>query len=70
MYKHIVFKAHYQDRCKGAKTHKRSSPPWPEGCLLVPTRIYGRMYKKNASTTPKVSRLFFINKRISPANTP
>ena len=53
MYHHIVYKAHYQDRCKGKLTHKRSSPPWPEGCLLVPTRISWADLQKERLNNPK-----------------
>lgn len=36
-YHHIVFKAHYDDRCSG--THKRADPYYPEGCCLDPRRL-------------------------------
>ena len=38
-YKHIVFKAHYDELCKGKETHAKSSPPYPVGCLLDPRRL-------------------------------
>lgn len=38
-YHHVMFKAHYEDRCKGAETHKPSAAPYPEGCLLYPRRL-------------------------------
>lgn len=38
-YHHICFPAHDDDGCKGAEFHKRSSPPWPDGCLLFPRRL-------------------------------
>ena len=37
-YHHIVFKAHYDAQCDETE-HKKSSKPYPEGCLLVPRRI-------------------------------
>lgn len=37
MYHHVVFKAHYTDRCKGE--HEDTSPAWPDGCLLEPARL-------------------------------
>ena len=37
-YHHIVFKAHYDETCDNTQ-HKKSSKPYPEGCLLVPRRI-------------------------------
>ena len=39
LYKHVVFKAHYETRCKGALTHKATSAPYPDGCLLYPKRL-------------------------------
>lgn len=37
MYRHIVFRAHDETRCKGE--HGRDAPPWPDGCLLDPKRL-------------------------------
>lgn len=37
-YHHVVFRAHYDDRCSPA-FHKRDAPPYPEGCLLDPYRL-------------------------------
>jgi hypothetical protein len=36
VYRHIVYKAHYEDRCEGR--HGLDAPPYPEGCLLDPKR--------------------------------
>lgn len=36
-YRHITFKAHYEDRCVG--DHGRNATPYPEGCLLYPRRL-------------------------------
>lgn len=44
-YKHVIFKAHYEDRCAhldaaGRKAmHVPSAPAYPEGCLLEPVRL-------------------------------
>lgn len=38
-YRHIVYKAHYEDRCRGPASHRASAAPWPEGCLLDPYRL-------------------------------
>jgi hypothetical protein len=37
-YKHLVYKAHYEDRCD-TKHHKRTAEPYPTGCLLDPRRL-------------------------------
>lgn len=39
-FKHIVYKAHYDDRCPGP--HPAKSPPYPQGCLLDPYRLSWR----------------------------
>lgn len=36
-YHHIVYRAHYEDRCKGE--HTIDAPYYPEGCLLDPRRL-------------------------------
>jgi hypothetical protein len=41
-YHHIKFQAHYEDRCKPPGTHRRDAKPYPEGCLLSPSRINWR----------------------------
>jgi len=38
-YHHIIFKAHYEEKCDDPENHKKSGDPYPEGCLLVPRRI-------------------------------
>lgn len=44
-YRHVVFKAHYEDRCAGAddaerrRLHAPSAPAYPDGCLLDPKRL-------------------------------
>lgn len=38
IYRHVIYKAHYEDRCQGKLTHKKDAPPYPEGCLLDPYR--------------------------------
>jgi hypothetical protein len=39
-YHHIVFKAHYQDRCRDE--HGVDAPYYPQGCLLDPRRLAWR----------------------------
>lgn len=53
LYHHILFKAHYEELCKGAATHKRSSPPWPEGCLLFPSRVSWRQLQQIKLNNPR-----------------
>lgn len=37
LFEHIVYRAHYEDRCEGL--HSIDAPAWPEGCLLDPVRL-------------------------------
>ena len=37
LFEHIVYRAHYEDRCEGL--HGIDAPAWPEGCLLDPVRL-------------------------------
>jgi hypothetical protein len=37
-YHHIIFRAHYPDRCE-PEHHKKSATPYPDGCLLSPRRL-------------------------------
>lgn len=47
-YRHIVYKAHYEDRCVG--DHGRDAVPYPEGCLLDPRRLsWGKLQQKRAN---------------------
>lgn len=36
-YRHIIFPAHFEDKCEG--NHGKSAEPWPDGCLLDPVRL-------------------------------
>lgn len=40
-YKHLLYKAHYQEHCD-PEHHKRTSKPYPDGCLLDPRRLSWR----------------------------
>lgn len=40
-YKHLLYKAHYQELCD-PEHHKRTSQPYPNGCLLDPRRLSWR----------------------------
>ena len=41
-YKHLIYRAHYEDKCQGDDSHRKSSPAYPEGCLLDPRRLSWR----------------------------
>lgn len=47
-YRHIVYKAHYEDRC--SNDHGRSALPYPDGCLLDPKRLsWKKLQQKKAN---------------------
>jgi hypothetical protein len=37
-YKHLIYKAHYDEKCDGTQ-HRRDAAPYPDGCLLDPRRL-------------------------------
>jgi hypothetical protein len=37
-YKHLLYKAHYEDKCT-PESHKKSAEAYPDGCLLDPRRL-------------------------------
>lgn len=43
-YRHVIYKAHYDELCTGS--HPRSTPAWPDGCLLDPHRLSWRDLKR------------------------
>jgi hypothetical protein len=53
-YHHIIFKSHYEDRCKGKESHKLSAAPYPEGCLLSPRRVSWRELSGFQKNRPNV----------------
>jgi hypothetical protein len=64
LYHHIVFKAHYQDRCQGQ--HKISSPPYPDGCLLDPRRLTWREVATTRRLNPKTYSVVMQQEDTSP----
>jgi hypothetical protein len=38
-YHHILYKAHYEEKCDPAVTHRRDAPSYPDGCLLSNGRL-------------------------------
>ena len=38
-YHHILYKAHYEEKCNPTETHRQNSPSYPEGCLLSNWRL-------------------------------
>lgn len=45
-YRHIIYKAHYEELCRQDGAHPRNMPAWPEGCLLDPHRLSWKDLKR------------------------
>lgn len=46
MYRHVIYKVHYDDLCQGVETHRHDAPAYPDGCLLDPRRMPWRDVRK------------------------
>lgn len=65
-YAHIVFKAHYDDRCEGL--HKRTSPYYPEGCLLDPRRLTWRDLRMEMGNPRNNFAVIYQQEDVDPSN--
>ena len=59
-YHHIVYQAHYDDKCEG--DHSRHAKPWPEGCLLFPRRLTWRRLRFAKANTPERYQITYQQK--------
>lgn len=57
-YTHLVFKAHYEENCRGLETHQAGAPSWPEGCLLDPKRLTWRDVRKAMNNRRRFSVVY------------
>lgn len=46
MYRRLVYRAHYEELCRGADTHRKGVGAYPHGCLLDPRRLPWRDVRK------------------------
>jgi hypothetical protein len=53
-YHHILYKAHYEEKCRGPETHVPTAPNYPDGCLLSKWRLPWR--EINALMTNRAER--------------
>ena len=65
-YHHILYKAHYEDRCE--KNHKVSSDPYPDGCLLYPRRLNWRKLTHIQQSTPDRFAILYQQEDSDPAS--
>lgn len=66
-YHHIIYKAHYEDLCKGKETHKLSADPYPKGCLLSPRRISWREISGMMKNRPDTFAQVYQQEDVSPS---
>ena len=55
-YRHIIFKAHDEDRC--TQNHE-DLKPWPEGCLLDPYRLPWKMLETIKHNNPRTFAIMY-----------
>jgi hypothetical protein len=56
-YRHVVFKAHDEERCEGE--HDGGVKAWPDGCLLDPYRLPWKLLEQAAHNNPRSYRLIY-----------
>lgn len=66
-YHHIIYKAHYEELCKGKETHKLSAEPYPKGCLLSPRRISWREISGMMKNRPDTFAQVYQQEDVSPS---
>ena len=64
-YHHIVFKAHYDDRCTG--DHDAKTPYYPDGCLLDPHRLPWRELESEMENSASNFMQIYQQEDIDPA---
>lgn len=64
-YHHLVYRAHYEDNCNNL--HKKSSPPWPEGCLLSPRRLHWGKLSSVESNGGERYRVLYQQEDVDPS---
>jgi hypothetical protein len=65
-YFHVVFKAHYDDRCE--QRHTPDSPYYPKGCLLDPRRLPWRELRAEMTNRSSKFQVLYQQEDIDPAN--
>ena len=57
-YSHVIFKAHYDELCRGVETHKIGAPSWPDGCLLDNRRLSWRDVQKGKNNARRFTVVY------------
>jgi len=63
-YHHIVYRAHYEDRCQGK--HELDAPYYPEGCLLDPRRLPWRELRSEMANPRNNFQVIYQQEDIDP----
>jgi hypothetical protein len=65
-YKHVVYKAHYDENCQGE--HSTNAPYYPEGCLLDPRRVTWREIQQMKLDKTNNFQVLYQQEDADPAN--
>lgn len=65
-YFHVVFKAHYDDRCND--DHTQNSPYYPQGCLLDPRRLPWKELRAEMTNRSSKFQVLYQQEDIDPGN--
>jgi hypothetical protein len=65
-YHHIIYRAHYEDRC--TSDHTREALPYPEGCLLDPQRLPWRELKTLQTNRAERFLVLYQQEDLDPSN--
>jgi hypothetical protein len=66
-YHHILYKAHYEEKCLHAETHKRGAPAYPNGCLLNPERLPWRELSSHMANRSERFEVVYQQQDVDPA---
>lgn len=67
-YEHVIYKAHYEDRCLGKGSHGKQAKPYPEGCLLDPQRLPYRELRMIERNRSERYRVLYQQEEVDPAH--
>jgi len=65
-YHHVVFKAHYLERCEGQ--HELDAPYYPQGCLLDPRRLPWRELRSEMANPRNNFEVIYQQEDVDPSN--
>lgn len=57
-YHHVIYRAHDESKCVGEEGHRRTSAPWPKGCLLFPRRLTWQKLASEQRNNPNFDTIY------------